>query len=70
MASIARGRDGAAEKMTVRMGKIDGVVPHPLARRPDDQGYFEELIRVGDPWSKERFGELSHSKMYQAAVKA
>jgi hypothetical protein len=65
-----QGQADAAEKMTVRMGKTDGVVLHPLARHPDDRGYFEELIRVDDPWFKEGFGQLSHSKMYPGVVKA
>jgi dTDP-4-dehydrorhamnose 3,5-epimerase len=51
MAGIVQGQADAAEKMTVRMGKIDGVVLHPLARHPDDRGYFEELIRV-DPFNR------------------
>ena len=70
MAGIVQGQADAAEKMSVRMGKIDGVVLHPLARHPDDRGYFEELIRVDDPWFKEGFGQLSHSKMYPGVVKA
>jgi dTDP-4-dehydrorhamnose 3,5-epimerase len=54
----------------VRMGKIEGVVVQPLTRHPDDRGYFEELIRVDDPWFIEGFGQLSHSKMYPGVVKA
>lgn len=52
------------------MGKIDGVVAQPLARHPDDRGFFEELIRVNDAFFGEGFGQLSHSKMYPGVVKA
>jgi dTDP-4-dehydrorhamnose 3,5-epimerase len=58
------------EKATVRLGKIEGVVVQALNRYPDDRGYFEELIRVTDPWFSEGFGQLSHSKMYPDVVKA
>jgi len=54
----------------LRIGTIDGVVVHPLMRYPDDRGYFEELIRIDDPWFGEGFGQLSHSKMYPGVVKA
>ena len=50
--------------------RIDGVVVHLMARYPDDRGYFEELIRVTDPWFAEGFGQLSHSKMYPGVIKA
>jgi len=52
------------------MGKIEGVVVHPLTRIPDDRGYFEELIRVTDSFFGEGFGQISHSKMYSGVVKA
>ena len=53
-----------------KLGVIEDVVIQPLARHPDDRGYFEELIRVTDPWFGEGFGQLSHSKMYPGVVKA
>lgn len=59
-----------AQRTPARMGTIDGVVLHTLTRHPDDRGYFEELIRVDDPWFTEGFGQLSHSKMYPGVVKA
>lgn len=54
----------------VQLGTIEGVVLHPLVRNADERGYFEELIRVTDPWFGEGFGQLSHSKMYPGVVKA
>ncbi len=58
------------QRAQVRMGKIEGVVVQALTRHPDDRGYFEELIRMDDPWFQEGFGQLSHSKMYPGVVKA
>jgi dTDP-4-dehydrorhamnose 3,5-epimerase len=52
------------------LGKIEGVVVHPLVRYPDDRGFFEEVIRVTDSFFQEGFGQLSHSKMYPGVVKA
>ena len=52
------------------LGKIEGVVIHPLVRYPDDRGFFEEVIRITDPFFLEGFGQLSHSKMYPGVVKA
>jgi dTDP-4-dehydrorhamnose 3,5-epimerase len=54
----------------VRLGKIEGVVEQRLVRHPDERGYFEELIRVSDPWFGEGFGQLSHSLMYPGVIKA
>ena len=53
-----------------QMGTIAGVVVQPLVRHADERGYFEELIRVTDPWFAEGFAQLSHSKMYPGVVKA
>lgn len=52
------------------MGKIEGVVVHPLVRHADDRGYFEEIIRVDDPFFSEGFGQWSHSKMLPGVIKA
>lgn len=49
---------------------IEGVITHPLIRHADERGYFEELIRVDDPFFAEGFGQLSHSFMYPGVVKA
>lgn len=49
---------------------IDGVIQKPLKRFPDERGFFEELIRVSDPFFKEGFGQLSHSFMHKGVVKA
>ncbi len=50
--------------------EIEGVVFHPLVRHADDRGYFEEIIRVNDPFFTEGFGQWSHSKMYPGVIKA
>src|SRR6266571_524753 len=55
---------------TVQTGAIKGVVLQALVRHPDDRGYFEEIIRVNDPYFGEGFGQLSHSKMYPGVIKA
>ncbi|MBF6588990.1 MAG: dTDP-4-dehydrorhamnose 3,5-epimerase family protein [Ktedonobacterales bacterium] len=52
------------------MGKIEGVVVQPLVRHADDRGWFEEIIRVSDPFFGEGFGQWSHSKMFPGVVKA
>jgi dTDP-4-dehydrorhamnose 3,5-epimerase len=52
------------------MGEIEGVVIHPLTRHADDRGYFEEIIRVSDPFFTEGFGQWSHSKMFPGVIKA
>jgi len=49
---------------------IDGVVKKPLVRRPDERGFFEEMIRVNDPFFQEGFGQLSRSYMLEGVVKA
>lgn len=51
-------------------GQIEGVVIHPLVRHADDRGYFEEIIRVDDPFFTEGFGQWSHSKMHPGVIKA
>ena len=49
---------------------IDGVLTKDLIRHPDERGFFEELIRVTDPFFSEGFGQLSRSSMVQGVVKA
>lgn len=49
---------------------IDGVSVKELVRHPDERGFFEELIRVTDPFFKEGFGQLSRSSMHSGVVKA
>ncbi|MBI2611201.1 dTDP-4-dehydrorhamnose 3,5-epimerase family protein [Candidatus Gottesmanbacteria bacterium] len=49
---------------------IEGVMVKDLFRHPDDRGYFEEIIRVTDPFFQEGFGQLSRSFMRQGVVKA
>lgn len=49
---------------------IDGVKLKELKRRPDERGFFEEIIRVTDPFFAEGFGQLSRSSMHTGVVKA
>jgi len=49
---------------------IDGVFLKQLIHHPDERGFFEELIRVSDPFFAEGFGQLSHSFMIEGVVKA
>jgi dTDP-4-dehydrorhamnose 3,5-epimerase len=54
----------------MRYGVIEGVMIHQLTRHADDRGYFEEIIRVDDPFFTEGFGQWSHSKMFPGVIKA
>jgi len=49
---------------------IDGVAVKELVRHPDERGFFEELIRISDPFFKEGFAQLSRSLMHTGVVKA
>ena len=49
---------------------IAGVATKPLVRYPDERGFFEELIRVLDPFFSEGFGQLYRSSMVTGVVKA
>lgn len=49
---------------------IDGVIIKELVTRPDERGFFREVIRVTDPFFREGFGQLSHSLVYAGVVKA
>jgi dTDP-4-dehydrorhamnose 3,5-epimerase len=49
---------------------IEGVVIKKLVRHKDERGFFEEIIRVSDPFFQEGFGQLSHSLMYPPVIKA
>lgn len=49
---------------------IDGVVVKKLVRHKDERGFFEEIIRVTDPFFAEGFGQLSHSVMLPGVIKA
>ena len=49
---------------------IDGVSFKDLVRHPDERGFFEEIIRVTDPFFSEGFGQLSRSSMHTGVVKA
>ena len=49
---------------------IDGITFKDLVRHPDERGFFEEIIRVTDPFFSEGFGQLSRSSMHTGVVKA
>lgn len=49
---------------------IDQVAVKLLVRHDDERGFFEELIRVNDPFFSEGFGQLSRSFMVHGVVKA
>ncbi len=49
---------------------IDGVLMKELVQNPDERGFFEELVRVSDPFFQEGFGQLSRSLMHEGVVKA
>lgn len=49
---------------------IKGVQKKLLQRHADERGFFEEIIRVNDPFFKEGFGQLSRSLMKKGIVKA
>ena len=52
------------------MTLIDGVATKELIRHPDERGFFEELVRISDPFFSEGFGQLSRSSMISGVVKA
>jgi dTDP-4-dehydrorhamnose 3,5-epimerase len=49
---------------------IDGVMIKALERHKDERGFFEEIIRVNDPFFTEGFAQLSHSLMHNNVIKA
>lgn len=49
---------------------ISGVSLKELVRHPDERGFFEEIIRVSDPFFAEGFGQVSRSSMKLGVVKA
>lgn len=49
---------------------IQGVTFRELITKPDDRGFFREVIRSTDPEFEPGFGQLSHSLVYQGVVKA
>ncbi|MFH1654805.1 MAG: dTDP-4-dehydrorhamnose 3,5-epimerase family protein [Pseudomonadota bacterium] len=49
---------------------ISGVEFKELVTHADDRGFFREIIRVTDGFFKDGFGQLSHSLVYPAVVKA
>jgi dTDP-4-dehydrorhamnose 3,5-epimerase len=49
---------------------IPGVVYKRLVTHAGEGGFFRELIRAGDPFFKEGFGQFSHSIVHQGVAKA
>ena len=49
---------------------IEGVVLNELITHRDERGFFREIIRVGDDFFPEGFGQWSHSLMYAGIIKA
>jgi dTDP-4-dehydrorhamnose 3,5-epimerase len=49
---------------------IEGVVIKSLVTHADERGFFREIIRVGDDFFAEGFGQWSHSLMYPGVAKA
>lgn len=49
---------------------IEGVVLKPLLTHTDERGFFRELIRSNDEFFANRFGQWSHSLMYEGVTKA
>ena len=49
---------------------IEGVVLKDLVTHVDERGFFREIIRKGDDFFKEGFGQWSHSRMNQGVAKA
>lgn len=49
---------------------IDGVDVRDLVTFADERGFFREIIRDGDPFFREGFGQWSHSLMYAGVAKA
>lgn len=56
--------------MKNRSQTIAGVMIKSLIRHPDERGFFEEIIRVSDPFFAEGFGQLSRSSMHRGVIKA
>ncbi len=55
--------------MTSKSGAIEGVVLKELVTHSDERGFFREVIRETDEFF-DRFGQWSHSLMYQGTAKA
>jgi dTDP-4-dehydrorhamnose 3,5-epimerase len=49
---------------------LPGVVAKTLVTHLDTRGFFREIVRRGDPFFGEGFGQLSHAKMWPGVVKA
>jgi dTDP-4-dehydrorhamnose 3,5-epimerase len=49
---------------------IDGIEIKDLVTRPDDRGFFREIIRITDDFFADGFGQWSHSMMFNGVIKA
>lgn len=54
--------------MSLKM--IDGVILTELKTHRDDRGFFREILRISQMNSQKKFGQWSHSVMYQNVIKA
>jgi len=49
---------------------IEGVILSELTTHRDDRGFFREILRLSQMKSQQKFGQWSHSVMFQNIVKA
>lgn len=49
---------------------IDGIAFKELATHTDERGFFREIIKAGDDFFAEGFGQWSHSLMFEGVIKA
>lgn len=56
--------------MTREAVVIDGVQIKDLTTHSDERGFFREIVRAGDPFFAEGFGQWSHSLMFNGVIKA
>ena len=49
---------------------IDGVIVTELTTHTDERGFFREILRTSQMVSQARFGQWSHSVMFDGVIKA
>lgn len=54
----------------MRSGPVEGAIVKSLLRHGDDRGFFEEIIRRGDPFFAAGFGQLSWARREAGTVTA
>ena len=52
------------------MNVIEGVIISELTTHRDDRGFFREILRESQMRSQRKFGQWSHSVMFQNVIKA